>query len=150
MDNLNQTFQLGRGSRLMEILLWLSLMGLFIAVYHIVIATPQIQTIQSSTRAYYVADLGALSDAKIVAMLRGYEAAGTNPDEAVLSREIVGFQKKLADDFVELSNGYPVFQRGTVIVGDVDLRDLTTEVAQRNGLDLKDSLDTYLKTKVAP
>jgi len=131
-------------SDLLGTLLTAVLFCLLLAGYHLFYVFPAATALKDSVRTFYVADLEALSDAKIVAMLRTYREQGVEPDDARVAQEISLFQEKVAQDFAELGGGTPIFQRGTVIYGDISVLDLTQEVARRNGLDLNDSLESYI------
>ena len=129
-----------------------ALLPLFVSIivcvgYHFICVQPLFVSATVASRIYYTADLNQLIDSKVVQMLKAADNKGEERDEITISREIDQFRDKIAGDLLELSNGYPIFQRDAVINARDDIVDLTVVVAQRNGLDLKESLDDFLKAQ---
>lgn len=114
-------------------------------IYHFFIVLPLFKSTEANAKIYYVADLEALSEAKVVAMLRARDTTGQEQSEAQVVKEMEQFRDTLRGDLLEMSNGFPIFQHGTVINAKTDIVDLTPILAKQLGLVLGDSLDTYLQ-----
>lgn len=122
--------------------------GICVATYHFFVVVPGHS--KSSDVPFYVADLNILADAKVVQMLRTSSAQGMDEgdlDEAMVTQEMRTFREKLKSDFLALSEGNPVFMKGSVITTNSGVIDLTFKIAEINSLDLSVSLEDYLKAK---
>lgn len=123
------------------------IISIFLIVLLSFIAVKGYDIFFSNINKYYVADLGALSDAKIISMLKKYEASWDNVNQESLVNEVDAFKEQLADDLLEASGGAPVFHRGTVITGNISIIDLTEAIAAKHSLVLGQSLDSYLESR---
>jgi hypothetical protein len=119
--------------------------------YHLLVLKPLLDEAKGPQgQLYYVADLEALSEAKVVSMLRKRDATGVDLSEQEVNAEMMRFREQLRADFLELSSGAPIFQKQTIIHARKDIDDLTVVIAEKYGLDLNDTVDNFFAQKTHP
>lgn len=124
-----------------------ALMVLVCVGYDVFVISPRHAALIEEGKTLYVVDLNVLGDAHVLQLLKESEQSGATQDEAFIKAKMDVFQQKLTEDLFELSNGFPVFNKGALINAHGTVVDLTPTVASRNGLDVTQSLDAYLQGK---
>ena len=108
-------------------------------VYHYKFVVPQLDV----ARRIYVIDDEKLANAKIVAMQKSQDLGLITSEDGVME-EFQQFGQTLLEEMRQISGGYPVFRKGSVILSD-GVVDLTAPIAEANDLNLDYTLEQYLE-----
>lgn len=130
---------------LLNVLLGIAIMVVLFCAYHLVIVSPKLAKLESSGQQYYILDLEALSEAKIVSLMRIRDLTGKEPSEAEVNAEMVQFRDNIKNQLMGITGGAPVFQTGSVLNYHDGVLDLTSVIAEQNGITIGDSFARYTK-----